>query len=95
MEQVEAQNTAYFHGRISIHQLMEMVPIKMVDQDGAIKWRYPIIVKRFWEHIVRQMELLGKTADPNEVMTPNDFLQTMIHYIRIKSEYGEAQGQLF
>lgn len=99
MEQVEARYDAYFQGRISIHQLIATVPIKIADREDA-QWHvgtYRQIVIKFWEHVVRQLQILETTTKPklNDILIENDFLHMMIHYIRIKSEYGEERGQLF
>jgi len=85
MDDIEKHYAKYFKGELTIHQLSNLTTRVVSDSSD----RYRVIVKDFWLDLVAKQVLMETSTRPGSQIPPQDFLQMMLHYIRIKREYGE------
>ncbi len=81
MKEIKNIYDSYFCGNISINDLNLILYIMKIDINNIDVNIYKKIVGDFWNDLSKKQ--IQAESDPS------DFLQIIIHYVKIKQQYGE------
>jgi hypothetical protein len=90
MDEIEAFYKMYFRGDLSIVQLcVKVAATSPALSDPSDRLRYKAIVLQFWYDFIQRQIQMKTSVSPADKMSLDNFLLIVLHYARIKSEYGE------